>query len=514
MFKLTESFKEEFKKHIEEKTLLSDYNKSLKEFEDAQRYSEEGFEIINEYFNYYGSALNEVQGQPPLESKKETAQERIDRNTKEKVSASVPETLGNVFNFIMKGEPERERVDDYQPLLGHAKIESITSMRFPENVIFFFQQLISWIVNLVKKFISFFTNAIRRLFDLGEGPRFDESLKLNLQKSKKIESIAMPLLNKKDYTTRGNIPDAVSLVGIDPSDWERVKLGAGLFEQEDREGRVFKSTDDYPAKGKVGFATEESRQVKAIDINISKEMEGIHQLLQYFLDLFDNSYGSNREHLFGTEDLEMLLELFRTTIKNLTSGEVSTTAISGKMTSMDLISADKLKDNLIRTKINTDNLKKVYVQIEESITNMLAILSHKQLVAVENLGVSYRFYSASTYIQMIKILDTLKPRVKQAEQMEKDLKKMKDIFDKIVVQLGKMRTSLIGYGEVTYSSVYQKKIAELFDSSRYVSQTISLRLATLGLFIRQLRDIRESIYNVNSVNERNKDFLKKQVFQF
>jgi hypothetical protein len=145
---------------------------------------------------------------------------------------------------------------------------------------------------------------------------------------------------------------------------------------------------------------------------------------------------------------------------------------------------------------------------------MLAVLSHKQLVAAEGLGVSYRFYSASTYVQMVKILDAMKPRIKQAQQMEKDLKKMQAIFDKIVVQLGRQRQALLGFGDVTYTSVYQRKISELFDASRYVSQTISLRLATLGLFIRQIKDIQESIYNVNAINSRNKDFLKNQVFDF
>jgi hypothetical protein len=145
---------------------------------------------------------------------------------------------------------------------------------------------------------------------------------------------------------------------------------------------------------------------------------------------------------------------------------------------------------------------------------MLAVLSHKQLVAAEGLGVSYRFYSASTYVQMVKILDAMKPRIKQAQQMEKDLKKMQTIFDKIVVQLGRQRQALLGFGDVTYTSVYQRKISELFDASRYVSQTISLRLATLGLFIRQIKDIQESIYNVNAINSRNKDFLKDQAFRF
>jgi hypothetical protein len=98
--------------------------------------------------------------------------------------------------------------------------------------------------------------------------------------------------------------------------------------------------------------------------------------------------------------------------------------------------------------------------------------------------------------------------------MEKDLKKMKGIFDNIVITLNKMREPLMAFGQVTYTSVYQKRINDLFDGARYVSQTISLRLATLGLFIRQIKDINEAIYTVNSMNERSKDMLKKAAFSF
>jgi hypothetical protein len=505
MFNLTESFKEQYRTYLQEKVLQKDYETSLEEYQQAQQYINEGFDIISQYFNSY-SLLERVEGRESEDEEERKPSQKDDKN-KIEIDRKVGETLANVFSFISKGESTRD-VPDYQPVVGHVSVQKISEMRFPENIIFFFQQLISWIVNLIKKFVSFFTNALRRLFGMPEGEKFEDDVKFNLARSKKIESLAMPLLNKADYASKRNFPKAVSLVGFDPEDWEKI---GNLLEAV--ETKPPGSSLDNKAKG-ADFETSEGRQIRAIDINISKEMEGIHQLLQYFFDLFDNSYGSNREHLFGTEDLEMLLELFKTTIKDLGEGTVSTTAIAGKMTSMQLLSADKLKDNLIRTKVNTDKLKEVYVQIQGSVTNMLAVLSHKQLVAAEGLGVSYRFYSASTYVQMVKILDAMKPRIKQAQQMEKDLKKMQTIFDKIVVQLGRQRQALLGFGDVTYTSVYQRKISELFDASRYVSQTISLRLATLGLFIRQIKDIQESIYNVNAINSRNKDFLKDQAFRF
>jgi hypothetical protein len=531
-FNLTESFKAQYKTYLEEKQSRDNYARSLEEFEQAQKHADEGFDVINEYFSYYADKnqlLSEVTGAASeaggsgsfggREDKDKKKRENEDRGSdlNKKVAETISTVFGMVQNIADETRDSRSQISDYQPVVGHVKIEKISDMRFPENVIFFFQQLISWIVNIVKKFISFFTNAIQRFFNIPQAKEYDAEVALNLQRAKKIESLALPLSYKKDYDTKGNMPKAVSLVGFDPKDYEKVR---SLFSESvainEAEGET--DTNKYSADQKIGggFKMEprESKQTIAIDINISKEMEGIQQLLQHFLDLFDNAYGSNRERLFGTEDLEMLLELFRKTIDQLTKGDVPTTAISGKLTSMELLDAGKLRDNMIRTKVNTDNLKRVYVQIEQGISNMLAVLSHKQLVALENLGSGYRFYSASTYIQMVRILEAIKPRIKDAEEMEKDLKKMKDIFDKIVIQLGKQRQALVGYGEITYTSIYQKRVNDLFEGARYVSQTITLRLATLGLFIRQIKDVREAVYTVNSMNERSKEFLKKQAFSF
>ena len=522
-FNLTESFKQSYKAYLLEEQAERDYKTALEEFEQAQKHSEAGFDVINEYFANYSGAkvLNE---KPTGVGSGEGSSEGGSRssNRGEDVNKKVAETIGSIFNIINSTKPEdnidpRSKIDDYQPVVGHVKVEKISDMRFPENVIFFFQQLISWIVNIVKKFISFFTTAIQRFFKIPEAKEYDAEVRLNLQKAKKIESLAMPLTYGKDYGTKGNMPKAVTLLGFEPSAYEKIR---SLFSESVQLTEQDPTVDEkrYSKDASIGGGfkdqTVESKQVIAIDINISKEMEGIQQLLQHFLDLFDNAYGSNRERLFGTEDLEMLLELFRKTIDQLTKGDISTTAIAGKLTSMELLDSSKLKDNMIRTKVNTDNLKRVYVQIEQGISNMLAILSHKQLVALENLGSGYRFYSASTYIQMVKILDAINPRVKESEQMEKDLKKMKEVFDKIVIQLGKQRDALVGYGQITYTSVYQKRISDLFDGARYVSQTVTLRLATLGLFIRQIKDIREAIFTVNSMNERSREFLKKSAFSF
>lgn len=503
MLKLTEAFKREYETSLNEAIIKKNYEESLKEFEDAQKFVEEGLEVIREYFEYFN-----LQETTLREAEIVGIGDRANQSSGESTRAAettlrdARDTIVNTFSLgkdSVRGELNSKDLD-YEPVVGHVKIQKITDMKFPQNVIFFFQHLISWLVNLVKKFVSFFTNAIQRFFGIGEGEKYEDDVKLNFQRSKAIESIAMPLSKSKDYTTKRNMPKAVSMVEFDPADYERLR-SVLLLEA---------SSLDRPANpGRPGSDPVESRRVIGLDINLSREMEGIYQLLEHFLDLFDNSYGSNREHLFETKDLELLVDLFNTSIQSLEKGRVANTAIAGRVSDLAALSADKLKDNLIRTKINTDNLKKVYVQIENAIKDMLAILNHKQLTAATSMGADFRFFSATTYMQMKNITDILGPRIKEARSMEKALKKMQTRFDKLVVSLQKQRKVLMGVGSLTYSTPYEKKVEELFNGSRFVSQTISLRLATLGLYIRQLSEIRDAIISANASNTINKNVLKK-----
>ena len=71
---------------------------------------------------------------------------------------------------------------------------------------------------------------------------------------------------------------------------------------------------------------------------------------------------------------------------------------------------------------------------------------------------------------MVKILDAIKPRIKEAEKMEKALKKMGVMFDKIVVQLGKQRQILLGVGQISYSTLYQKR--KLKNSSMHLDMSV------------------------------------------
>jgi hypothetical protein len=498
MFNLTEAFKQGYETYLKEETEKS-FEEAINGLEESQKEAEESFEIVREYFNLY--ALSEG-----VLNEKEEDEGKLG-NTADKKSNKETDATDVIKNLLKLGTGifgDQEKAG-YNPLVGNVTVQKITEMKFPQNIIFFIQTLIAWLGNLVRKFISFITQGIQRLFGLPVGDDFKGDLTLHLEKAKKIESIGLPLSGFK-----GKEPKAASMYSFDSKNLEEIR---SIFDGFSLKESVELTEAEKDARDPNNPANADFRnQTVAIKVDISKEMEDLHSQLLHFLDLFDNAYGSNQEHLFQTEDLQLLLELFRAVMEAISSGDVPTYAIQGKLTELETINKERLKDNLIRTKINTENLKRAYVETQERIVRTLQILTQKQLLAAEGLGVSFRFYSAATYVQMIKILQVIKPRIKDSEKMEAKLKKMGEIFNKVVIELGKQRSAISNFGPVIYTPVYQRKVNDLFDASRFVSQTITLRLALLGLYIRQLKDIREALENANSINSRAKEFLKKGIF--
>ena len=271
----------------------------------------------------------------------------------------------------------------YKPEVGNVTLTKITDMKFPQNIIFFLQALIEWLTNIVKKFIQAFTDGIQRLFG-GVDPKsdFKGDLKLNLARAKSIESFTTPVDSR-------NLPKPVSIRNMDQGEFEKIST---IF----NDSVQYKEDGDLLAE-KIEFATEDGSTIKGIMIDVGKEMQELEQILDHFLNLFDNAYGSNQEHLFETEDLELLLELFKETMASIATGKIPTYALQGKLTELDVINKNKLKDNLIRTKINVEQLKRAYTETQKNAINTLQWITQKQLLASQGLGEMFKFYSAATY---------------------------------------------------------------------------------------------------------------------
>ena len=494
MFNLTESFKRGYESFLEEQA-EAELEQGIENLEQAQKEAEDSFRVFKEYFAAYAAAEGTI-----------TEETRV-----QGYSADESKEFMSTLSRLVGGDETLTKAG-YQPLSGFATVKTISDMKFPNNILFFIQSLISFIGTLVKKVISFFTNGLQRLFGLTSAPEFKSDFKLNLEKAQTLEVLAMP----SAAASSPGLPKAARLAEIGLDNIEKVlnvlspkTLREGK-EEEETEKDASKEGKSEKDREKVGVSS--GQPVKVLVLDMSKEMEGLQQGLQHFLDLFDGSYGSNSEYLFDTEDLKLLLELFKSTMKSVVDGTVPSYAVSGQLSELETINKEKLLENLKRTNLNVENLKRAFMQTEGSIQSILKALSTKQILAAETMGVQFRFYSAGTYVQMVKILEVIGPRIKDAESLEKKLGKMREVFDKLVVELGKQRQAILSFGNVVYTSVYQKRINDLFDSARIVSQTITLRLTVLALYIRQMKNIYESIRNANAINARAKDFLKSGAF--
>jgi hypothetical protein len=491
MFNLNEAFKQGYEEYLKEEA-EKNFTDAFEALEESQKEAEKSFQVVQEYFQLY--AMSEGLLSEVVDSQ-DSITTRRPREVEQKSDLTFTGNLDSIKDLIgMIGKD----APMYKPEVGNVTLTKITDMKFPNNIIFFLQALINWLSNVVKKFISAFTTGIQRLFGLPVADDFKGDLKLNLAKVKDIESFSTPIDIKK-------LPKPVSVVNLDPRKFESIST---LFSKNVNASFEFED-DEYLLSERDEYGSETKDTVKGIMIDVSKEMQELEQGLDHFLNLFDNAYGSNQEHLFETEDLEMLLELFKETMEGIATGRVPAYALQGKLTEFDIINKGKLKDNLIRTKINIDSLKRAYTETQKQAIQKLQVITQKQLFAAEGLGEMFKFYSAATYTRMINILNVIEPRIKNANKLEKNLKRMGDKFNKVVIELGKHRRAISNFGDVIYTPVYQRKVNDLFEASRYVSQTITLRLAALGIYIRELRDVQEALLNANSINSRSKNLFKR-----
>jgi hypothetical protein len=384
---------------------------------------------------------------------------------------------------------------------AYATVERISDMKFPQNIIFFFQQLITWIKNLILVVIEKLTRGIRNLFGMPNS-RDDflskDDLKLNLNNVKSIERISTPLQAvKTDKNGNVAVPKLASLVYV-PAD-QAVKYGMNFGESVS----LKEATEDHDDHGD-GHESDANRVSRnptpVLIVDTTNDLAELKEYMQHFFDLFDNAVGSNNEDLFKTEDLDLMLTIFKKMEDDIKSGSVPTYQIGGQSIEGSAIDSEKMRDSLIRTKINTDNLKAAFQQTEKEIQLLTKIITQKQLLAISDMGVQYKFLSAATNEQLTNIIEVLSARLEQASQYEDVLADERKKYNDLVNEINSMRVAYGSVANVAYTSVYQRQINELFDSSKYMTQIVSLRLTTLTMYVQALRDLKEICINLNAVN--------------
>jgi hypothetical protein len=429
----------------------------------------------------------------------------------------VKDSVMGMFDIFRKIEQDAK--DDYHQSMtatpgpsaevvpAYATIERITDMKFPMNIIFFFKQLITWIKNLILVVIDKLTHGIRALFGMPNSKDDylnKDDLKLNLTNVKSIERIGTPLQTMKVDSKTGTVavPKLASLMYV-PAD-QAAKYGinfgeSAVLKEDETDGYGINSA---PHRDGSQFQKPEiSKQpIPVLMVDTTQDLAEMKEYMQHFFDLFDNAVGSNNEDLFRTEDLEIMLEMFKKMESDIQTGNVPTYQIGAQTIEGSAIDSEKMRDNLIRTKINTDNLKKAFQQTESQIQTLTKIITQKQLLAVSDMGVQYKFLSAATNEQLIKITEVLDARIEQAGEYENTLAEERVKYNDLVEEINKLRISYAAVSNVTYTSVYQRQINNLFESSKYMTQVVSLRLTTMTMYLQALRDLKDICINLNAVN--------------
>lgn len=512
MFTINESFKKEYEQFLLNES-ENDLSIALEELEEGYKAYSGAFQTLQEYFNMYplsedidfeygrdvegakiGSrssdfTVSDLEAAVRAKDARQAAElnaiaqkysnENFVRARKEKNAELANDMLRKMGGLI--ADDKDGEMYAYSPEAGMAVAKKVSEMKFPQNIIFFIQQIIHWVGKFLLSIINKITNGIRRLVGLDtKEQKVDVSMQL--AKLKKLSITGTPTGGSapQKYVTLSYV-DADKLAALNECKTEEEINSVVLNEAET-----------------VSLASSEvSKRIPIITMNLADNFEDLNLVIDKFFEVFDNSYGSMGEFLFGTDDLELVLRQFQVIIGDLKKGNLPSYAISGKTFEQNQIDRDRLLVVRDKTLINTDKLKEIYTQLKNKSLTIVQMLANKRLMAAVDMAGAYKFYSAATYEAMKKILNVLEIRLKDAEKMEKMLNKMKVSFDKITVELRKQTNVVSNLLGSSYQFYHQQLMNNLLESSRIMTQLTTLRMATLSLYIKCLRDIQQSIYVAN-----------------
>lgn len=489
MLNLSEAWKEAYSAYLLEDTarLNEDIDTLFVELSEAHDSVQKGFSLLENYFEIYnlseGISLNEKNEEEGGEPEKKPGgalpgnyfNVNLNPNESEKIRTNIVDVYKGLLN---KGFLNDLDGNSYAPVATYT-VQKVGDMKFPANIIFFLKQLGSWIVNIVLYFIEKFKNIIRRLLgDHDSVTKIDmDKLKLNLNKTKEIETVSTSM-------RIGKMNDIIAARKLKDAD---VVLMEGLT--------------DFVIKKDLPKDPEKERVIVTLDL--SKDLESLRLLVNHFYELFDNAYGSFNEKLFDSTDLKLILEIFNDTLSNIKNGNPAReVSISGNVTEVSAVNAARVKENLITTNSNIEQLKLAYVQTAAKIKDVVKIINSKELLMLSDLGIDYKLLTSSTIRQMMDILKSIPVRLKEAAKMEKQLDKVKKEYDVLVRKLAEAQRSVMSLSNITYTSTYAKRMNDLFVASRYMTDIVTLRLSGLGLYIKELKDVRDILAQLNGINKR------------
>lgn len=401
MFNLTETWKNGYKQFLkeEQKRFDKDFSETIKGLQESQKEAEAGFNAIQEYFNIY--ALNEDDenwSKPGVVSG--TDEDQKQKKNNEIASASAEKSISEILklfagNLVANSTPTETIIDkgSYKPIEGIKTVQKIGDMKFPQNIIFFLKQLVSWIVRVVIYYVEKFKNLLRGLLGAPLKTLDPNQKKLNLEKE--IPSEYMIPLNPNDRTGAPIKAYKVDSKYISNYITESAKAEEKALLEDNIFAEIGKALKSQtPATKDKGV--QKDKQMIIVSLDFSKDLMDMKQLVQHFFDLFDNAFGSNNENLYGTDDLELILRVFDSTVENMKKGKTNTYEIDGNLAEISAISADRVYDNLVNTNTNLTNLKECYQQTFDKINDVAKIINNKELLSAADMGINFKYLTMNT----------------------------------------------------------------------------------------------------------------------
>lgn len=364
-----------------------------------------------------------------------------------------------------------------------------------DNIRLFLGTIIDWIKNIITRIVEWFKKVFSSMFGFSYNApdkKTDISFNSLMQKAKDADSL------NKSFNSFGN----TGYIDLSSS---KVRNVLGV-EDDKVKNLIFDKINHESANLQEKNNSNEEVQTKPVPVaylDPSKDLFALREALNHFFRLFDDSVGSNGEKLFETDDLELLFKSFFAVQQALEDGNTDAYSdFGGKLTKLQLVAPDRLRDNLVRTKINTDKLSNAYQETQRIITNILQVIAQKNYQGSVLAPSTYKLISSASFKQMAEIIKVLDSRIKSSKNLEKNLGKMQDKYTKLTRELEKLRGQYLTLGSGYYApSILQKEIGDLFVAAKYVTQTIMLRFATLGLYVKVLRETKDAIYNLNLINK-------------
>lgn len=386
-----------------------------------------------------------------------------------------------------------------------------------DSVVGFITGIITWIKNVLLNLISYFTRGIRVALHIDKDAKANEYKELNpfkiIAQAKKAAAVERQygFGTLKIGDSNGDSID--KHIGDQLKNYISVQKGEEIIKSmqesfaltenltDDQKDDKNDQKDDKNNRG--GYRYPGLKEINKsygylVNIDVSKEIRQLKEVLNHFFDLFDEAVGSNGEKLFETTDLEMLLSAISTMKDSLSMG--STTHFDGYKAK--LLDSAKLKDNLMRTKVNCDKLNKAFSDTQQIIDLVIKKINTSTIMQATYEPSRFILLSSSTLLGLADVAKLLQTRKKSADILSKNLEKLGNEYSKVVGELSVLRQQWINIGSnITIHSDLELATAELFESGKAVFQTLMLRFTCLTNYVQIISNIENLVLNLIHVNE-------------